>query len=255
MAIIISSRNNNLFKKILSLKNKKNRDRESLFLIEGKKFVLEAQKCSMVKNIIVSETYFKNNKNDLFNLEEKIVFSDYIFEMISDTENTQGIVALCEKNKIDIDNIFKENNIIILNNINDPGNLGCIIRNCVAFDVGVIIISKGSVDLYNPKVLRASAGNIFKIKIFCEVNITKILSKLKHAGFYIYATYLSSNNYIHTIKFKLKKVIIFGNESNGVSNDLIDFIDETIKIKTNSVESLNLAVSSGIILNQIFNSR
>jgi TrmH family RNA methyltransferase len=154
----------------------------------------------------------------------------------------------------ELKDIIKEKNVVFLEDINDPGNLGAIIRNCVAFDIKALITSKNSVDIYNPKVLRSTAGNIFKIKILNKVEKIETIKKLKENNFYVYITSLSSNNYINKIIFKTKNVFVFGNESCGVSNKIKDLMDESIKIKIKNVESLNLAVSNGIILNQIFNN-
>jgi TrmH family RNA methyltransferase len=135
-----------------------------------------------------------------------------------------------------------------LDNIQDPGNVGTIIRNAVAFNIDTVVLSEDCVDLYNEKVLRSAQGMNFHINIITE-NLTEFIIKLKTENYYIYGTDLLSNNELSEIKPKDKFAIILGNEGNGVKKELLDLCDKKLYIEmNNNCESLNVGVASGIIL-------
>lgn len=259
----ILSGKNELIKQIVALDKKKFRDKNNEFKIEGEKFVKEINNYLRIEKLIVSETYFDLNIEKIkqeFVYDELFVLKEKLFNSLSDVKNSQGILAVFKKKNLSLDNILKsikKNYLMVgLEKINDPGNLGSIIRNCVAFGVDCLIISSDSVDLYNPKVLRAAAGNIFKINICRECNLSLSLNKLKNDGAKIFATDLKAKKSIYDINFNLKSVLLFGNEANGISKGILNLADGKIKVfMSNNIESLNISVATGILLNKAFNDR
>ena len=154
------------------------------------------------------------------------------------------VIGICQKKQ----NQIKGNKILILDEIQDPGNLGTIIRTAVAFNIDTIILSKDTVDLYSPKVIRASQGMIFKINIVIA-DIIDAIKNLKEKNYEIIGTKVSSAKNLKSLEKMNKFVIIMGNEGNGVKKEILDLCDKHIYIKMNqNCESLNVAVATSIIL-------
>ena len=209
----ISSKENNLSKHIIKLKNKKYRNKYNEYLVEGIKLLEEAiRENKNIKNIIVEENIWKSEllKNDL---KEYLIKFDYIqvntniFKLISDVETPQGILAIIEKEN-NTENInFSEELIIALDNIQDPGNLGTIIRTADSAGLSQILVSKGTTDCYNSKVIRATMGAIFRVKIIeCE-NLAETLKKAKKYNYKITITSLDTTKSIYDVDMN-KNVII-----------------------------------------------
>lgn len=250
----IHSRENKLIKEIIKLRDKKYRDSTKQFIIEGKKFVDEIPSSWQINKIIISESFAlaKNNYANVFILPDKL------FCEISNTKNPQGIMAMCQKKIFNLSEILDSDNSLIIaaENINDPGNLGTLIRSCVAFNVNGLILSKNCVDLYNPKVLRACAGNIFKLTFIDNLDFNEILPYIKTKGFNIFATSGKAKKNCFDCNFKSKSIIIMGNEANGISQSTLKFADKLIKIPmANNVESLNISVAASILLYETYLQR
>lgn len=239
--MIYSSTTNDKIKNIKKLNDKKYRDMTGLFLIEGEHLVIEAYKNNCLKILIVEENYdFKLNL-------ETIITTTNVLKYISKLDHPPKVMGVCYKR--DIKRVGDK--VLILDNVQDPGNLGTIIRSAVAFDIDTIILGADCVDLYNPKVLRATQGLIFGIDITTE-NLYDIISNLQQKGYKILVTNLNGGNDIKTIEKNNKFAIIVGNEGQGVKKEIIDLSDESIYIKMNSkCESLNVGVATGIILYEL----
>ena len=236
---MIESVDNSRIKDIRKLKEKKYRDQYKLFLVEGEHLVLEAYKAGVLKSVILSG-------RDIDLDVEKIEVSEKVMNTISDI-NT-NIVGVCEivDNKINLDS-----NVIILDGVQDPGNLGTIIRSAVAFNVKNIVLSKTSVDLYNTKVLRGCQGMNFHLNIIRD-DILDIIDDLKDNNYTIYGTDVVNGIDIKDVKKSGKYAIIMGNEGNGISDEVKDVVDKNIYIKMNeNCESLNVGVSASIILYEL----
>lgn len=237
------------------LKNKRSRDEEGKFLVEG---------IHLIKECLSSDLYYRDMieciiARDDFDLSlvptkdiEILYASQKNFDRLSDTVNPQGIIAVVKKpdHANRLHNSDKHKLIVALDNINDPGNLGTIVRACYWFNVDKILISKNSVDLYNSKVLRASQGAVFHTDIVTEADLRTELLQLKDEC-QILLTDLDAKKNLSdfNIKQNEKYVIVFGNEANGISDEIKNQGFELIKIDSFSdCESLNLSVSAGIIL-------
>lgn len=251
---IITSKDNEIIKNIRKLKEKKYRDLSNSYIIEGIKLIKEAiVESKQIKQIIVCEENINNGGIDqklLYEIAkyECIYVTKKIFSLISDVQNPQGIMAVIEKQNSE-DNIdYKEDVIVVLDGIQDPGNLGTILRTIDSVGLKQVIVSKETADAYNPKVVRSTMGAIFRVNIIESDNLIETLKNLKKHKYKVMATSLETNNNIYDVDYN-KKVIVIGNEANGVSQEILDFADEKIKIPMlGKTESLNASVATGIIL-------
>ena len=242
-------------KYIASLNQKKFRLKENKFIVEGINSVEEG----LNSNFKCEEIYYSNDFADK-NLEviksilkidtEKIQLTHSEFSKISDTKSPQGIAAVFQipsRKKI----INSSDSIIVyLDNINDPGNLGTIIRTCDWFGVLTILLSKDCAEYTNPKAVRSSAGSIFHLSIYDDAS-PENLGELKNKDYQIFCSDLTGEN-IYEINFPEKLVLIFSNEAHGPSKEIPEIADKKISIpKSGKAESLNVAIAAGIILSQI----
>lgn len=237
----ILSKNNQKIKDACSLKIKKNRIAQSAFLMEGIKNLDMALKFGQVKQIFTAIGLPKLKKD----IETYRVNNDVLSKLAS-SENPEGVVFVCEtlKPRKTPEDYHK---IIYLDQINDPGNLGTIIRTAVAFSYDAIILSKGSVDLYNEKTLAASKGAIFLIDAFYD-DISRYEKDKK-----IIVTSLDEESIpLKELPHYQDFILVLGNESHGVSDELINKANVLTKIEMNSdIDSLNVAVAAGIIMNHL----
>ena len=232
---VISSKDNELVKHIRKLKDKKERDLSNEYMIEGIKLVQEAifEKAN-IKKIILCDDCEKTEsipKDLMYEIAKYdcIYVTTKIFKSLSEVQEPQGILAIIEKNnqKNQID--YSQEMIVALDDIQDPGNLGTILRTVDSIGLSQILISKKTADVYNPKVIRSTMGAIFRIKIIESEDLEKTLKEIKKHKFKIVVSSLQTNNTIYDINYH-KKVIVIGNEANGVKKQIQEIADETIKI-------------------------
>lgn len=250
----VSSPKNPLIKEIKGLYRKKNRWHSKSFIIEGIKIINEALVNNIeLKHIIYADSLLSNPEGEelldrLYN--NKIKVSENIFKEISDTENPQGILGVAMFCERDIKDIIKLENpsLLFLDAIQDPGNMGTIIRTADAFNMDGIILGEGCVDPYNPKVVRSTMGSIFRTPIYISNNTLDCLQVIKDMGINILATSLEGE-LLYNKSFKDGCLCIIGNESRGVSSEIISMAEETIKIPMpGKAESLNAGVAASIIM-------
>ena len=236
----ITSTNNEKIKFYQKLKQKKYRDQEKLFLVEDEHLVNEALKKGVVKEI------FTLDKNKTYDVSTYYV-NEKVMKVLSSQVTSAKVIAVCNH----LQEREYQGNIIILDNIQDPGNLGTIIRSAVAFNFDSIILSENSVDLYNPKVIRASEGMLFNINVIrCDIN--KFLNNLDKSYTKI-TTDVKNGKNIKEIKFA-KCAIVIGNEGSGVSKEISNICDEKVYINmNNNCESLNAGVSASILMYEVNN--
>lgn len=250
----ITSKENELIKHVKKLKDKKYRDMTNQYMIEGIKLVSEAiQEKVTIKQIILCDDCEKNEeipKDLMYEIAkyECIYVTEKIFKYLSEVQSPQGILAIIEKNNQDIEIDYTQDIIVALDNVQDPGNLGTILRTVDSIGLTQILVSKGTADGYNPKVVRSTMGAIFRVKIVeCE-DLKQTLKEIKKHKFKVVVSSLQTKNTIYDINYN-KKVIIIGNEANGVEKEIQEFADEKIKIPMlGKTESLNASVAAGIIL-------
>ena len=250
----ISSKENELIKHIKKLKDKKERDISNEYVIEGIKLIQEAiQENVNIKQIIVCDDCDKTEsmpKDLMYEIAKYdcIYVTKKIFKYISEVQEPQGILAVIEKNNLDREIDYSQDIIVALDDVQDPGNLGTILRTVDSIGLTQILVSKGTADSYNPKVVRSTMGAIFRIKIIeCE-DLEKTLKEIKKHKFKVVVTSLQTENSIYEINYN-KKVIVIGNEAKGVEKNIQDLADEKIKIPMlGKTESLNASVATGIVL-------
>lgn len=250
--MVITSKDNEIVKHIRKLREKKARDESCEFIIEGAKMIEEAvRENAKIKMIIVCEELNQNllPKEILYKIaKEKIVYvNDKIFKLLTDVTTPQGILAIVEKNKNkEID--FSRELFLILDNIQDPGNMGTILRTADSVALTQIIVPKGNADPYNPKVVRSTMGAIFRVNVIEVEDLVKKIKEMKKHKIQILATDLATDYSIYDVNYR-KSAIIIGNEGNGVSKEVLEIADKRIKIPMiGKTESLNAAVATGIIL-------
>ena len=238
--MIYSSKDNKKIKYIKKLNDKKYRDEFNEFIIEGEHLVLEAYKCGLLKELVLLEGFTINI--DVPYIE----VTDSIMKYISNLDTPCNILGICKKKN----DKLTGNRLLLLDDIQDPGNMGTIIRSCVAFNIDTIILSKGCVDIYNPKVLRATQGMIFNVNIITE-DLHEFIKNIK-GEYKILGTDVNNGKNLKDIEKVEKFAIIMGNEGKGVKSNLLDLCDEYIHIYMNeNCESLNVAVATSIILYEL----
>ncbi len=255
---IIKSKDNSKIKYVRSLGSKKNRDEENAFIVEGIKFVNEAIKeKAHIMYLIFSEGAFEKTEiKKLHNLSlesktESMLCDETVFNSITDTISSQGVIAVIKKKK------YSEtqddcNFAIFCDRIQDPGNLGTIIRTADAFGPAVVILNRGCVDVYNPKVIRASAGAIFRVPFIHMDSDKEIINLLKKSDFKIISTVIESKYSFEDMEKEDKICIVIGNEGQGVSQEIVDKSHMSITIKMSGrAESLNASIAAGISIYEI----
>ena len=250
----ITSKDNELIKHIRKLKDKKYRDESNEYVVEGVKLVEEAVKeNAKIKQIIVCEDTTRTYEIPThIMLEiaryECISVSNKIFNIITQVTNPQGIMAIIEKNAQDAQIDYSQDIIVVLDDVQDPGNLGTILRTVDSIGLNQIIVSKGTADAFNSKVVRSTMGAIFRIKIIEVENLAQAIKEMRKHHFKLMVTSLQTDNSIYDIEFN-KKIIVIGNESNGVSKEIQDMADEKAKIPMlGRTESLNASVAAGVVM-------
>jgi len=242
----IESNKNPQIKQWKKLHTKKERDKNGIFMIEGFHLVEEAlNNDAIIRELIISETIEIPKNWNVDNLAITIV-TDKIMQEISDTDTSQGVAAICEQySKIEADSYSR---VLLVDAVQDPGNLGTMIRTADAAGIDAVIIGDGSVDVYNSKVLRSTQGSIFHIPIMKE-NLHETIARLKQNGVKVYGTSLKN-----AIDYKEATIgdsfaLIVGNEGNGVHPELLEKTDQNLYIPIyGKSESLNVAVAAGILL-------
>ncbi len=246
---IITSLENKLIKELLALQSKKQRHKIGKFLLESIRSIEEALIYGSEPEIIILR---ENTQLPEFLLKYKqivVEVSEKIFIKISTTETSQGIIGVYKFFNFKINNLLEKNKILFLDGIQDPGNLGTIIRSAAAFNIGGILVGPGSVDIYNEKVLRSTLGGVFALPIL-EIK-TEELKLFKKHGFSIIGAKLDGSN-LYNYEFKEKVIVGIGNENSGLSQDFMNTADDYVTIQiSEKMESLNASVAASIILYEL----
>jgi TrmH family RNA methyltransferase len=234
---IITSKQNNLIKEASKLKQKKYRNISNTFLVEGNHLVNEAYQAGLIEIIFYVETCdFKN--------VEAYQVSQVVLDSLTEVVANQGIAAVCRKPIIFND--FKK--VLLLDNVQDPGNIGTLIRSAVSFGFDTLV-AENSVDFYNDKVIRSTQGALFKINLLTG-NLVQFIKKNNDIEFYV--TDLKSDCYLEDLKIKSKLIgIVLGNEGQGVREEIISLVNNSFKLRMSNMESLNVGVAGSIILYEL----
>lgn len=238
---VITSINNPLIKDLTKLKQKKYRDIEKRFLVEGYHLVNEAKK--YLDLVLIT------NEKDLISGVENILVNEEIIKKLSFTTTPQNIIGVCHYFE---DDRVVGDKVLILDNLQDPGNIGTLIRSSLGFNMSSVILSNDSVDIYNDKLIRSTQGAIFQINVVC-CDIKVVIDELKKKGIKVYGTSLSNGKPLGKFEKVEKYAIVLGNEGNGVREEILKMCDDNIFIEMDRrLESLNVAISGAIIMHYFY---
>ena len=240
--MLITSVNNDKVKELVKLKDKKYRDSNDLFFIEGKDL------CDIAyQNGVLREVYILDGYDNIYDGIPYTYVSSDVMKKISDMVSFSEYYAVCSK-KIEGE---LGNRVLVLDDIQDPGNLGTIIRSAVAFNFDTIVLSTGTVDLYNPKVVRSTKGMLFNVNVIVR-DLSTFLAELD--DYTIYGTDVVNGVNIKNEDIPSKVVIVIGNEGKGISEEIKKYCKKNIYIgMNNNCESLNAGVSASIIMYEVDN--
>ncbi len=254
---MIESSQNKFFKEVKSLSQKKFVDKLNRFIIEGEKFIFDNLENLNILYFIISENYY--NEKGMLKVDADVhILKTSLFEEIISTVNSQGIIAICEKFNYNINGLIEGDKsfVVICENIQDPGNLGTIIRTAECAGADFVVTTKGSVSLYNSKTIRSTAGAVFNIPIVEGIEQNRLVSILKENKIKILGTHLRSNKFYYETNLKEDIAIVIGNEGSGMSEEFTQVCDELLKIPImGKSESLNAAIASSIILYDVVRQR
>ena len=259
MAKRIESHQNKVFKRVKGFGLKKNRDREGVFVAEGLRFISEIPANWEVEMFVVSEEF--TTEKDITYYEkraETYVLTDELFALLSDTENPQGILAVCKKQKENEEALWKKDApfFILAEELNDPGNLGTVIRTADAAGADGIFLSKGSVDVYNAKVLRATMGSVFHVPVFQNVSLEEVALKMKEDDISLYAAHLKGDCYPYQLPLEKGCGFLSGNEARGLSDEAASLCNRWVKIPMpGKAESLNASIAAGVLMYEVVRQR
>ncbi len=258
---MITSTSNNKIKNIIKLcTSSKARREQNVFVAEGVKMFIEAPS-ARIREVYVSEEYLdkitgitdKSCLNKLENTGFETV-SAQVFNKISDTVTPQGILCVIDREAQDIGKILKDHEgrdirILAVENVRDPGNLGTMIRTMEAAGYDLMLASEGTVDVYNPKVIRSTMGSVYRVPVIYTDDLLRDIGLLKKEDIKVYAAHLKGEEYYDDITYGNRTAVLVGNEAKGLSEEAAGMADKLVKIPMQGqVESLNAAVAAALFL-------
>ena len=262
---MITSLTNAKIKNVIQLLNKpKQRRTQNVFVVEGIRMAVEAPR-EKLREIYVSESFWKKKENQeilsTFPRELLEVVSDEVFRKMSDTVTPQGILCVVERIEYALLDLLeqkgaKQGTYLVLEDIQDPGNLGTMLRTGEGAGISGIMMSKGCVDIYNPKTIRSTMGSVYRVP-FCYVeDMQKLMTVLKEHGITTYAAHLEGTKFYDKVKYSGGTAFLIGNEGNGLSEELTKAAKVKIKIPMEGkVESLNAAISASILMYEAYRQK
>ena len=232
------------------MKKSKERQQQGLYVVEGRKMFMEACELGLVQKAYLSESYASECGS--VTCEHEIV-SDDVFNRIAETVTPQGVIALVKMPKRDVKDITENaQSLLLLEDLQDPGNLGTMIRTAEAAGMDGVILSKTSVDIYNPKVVRSTMGAVFRMPVFYVEDLTGLVRDINLKGFNTFATHLSARKNYFEADYSGKTAILIGNEGNGLSDEVTALAKEKVIIPmSGKVESLNASVAAALMMYEI----
>lgn len=256
---MITATSNKRIKWLVSLSEKaKERRKEQVYLVEGGKMFEEAKE-QFIREVYVSESYIE--KNGVSKKLEQVGFetvSDEVFKKISDTKAPQGILCVMNQQQYTLEDLLKKENpvLVLLEDIQDPGNLGTILRTGEGAGIDGVIMTKDTVDIYNPKTIRATMGSIYRVPFLYVNSLKEIIEILQKKGILVYAAHLKGEAYYDSFDFKKGSAFLIGNEGNGLKKETADLADNYLKIPMEGqVESLNAAIATSLLMYETYRQR
>lgn len=247
---MITSTSNQQMKNLsLLMKKAKARNEQGIFIVEGRKMAEEIPD-GWLEKTYVSESFEKENGDFLVNWEYEVV-SDSVFKSVSDTQTPQGILCLVKKPEYELEQLLvgEDTHLLILESIQDPGNLGTMLRTGEGAGISGVIMNQTSVDLFNPKTIRSTMGSIYRVPFYITKDLKCTIEELKVQGILVYAAHLKGTLSYDEPDYKKPTAFMIGNEGNGLSDEIADCADTYIRIPMQGqVESLNAAISATLLM-------
>ena len=252
----IQSKDNKTIKHIISLGQRKNRQKSGQYIVEGIRSIRDIAAMGAVKTIVIRESKSQDkNVLDLLALESiqsvpTYIVQDPVFDKVDNTVNGQGVVAIVAKPKHDIDSVSIEDGLYItLDGVQDPGNLGTIIRTAVAAGVKGIFLIKGTVDPFNDKTVRSTMSALHKIPVYEDVTLSMLNDLIAESNMSTYVTALDNSKPYHMVAYDKRCMLILGNEGNGVTPEVMNLCKHRIMIPMyGDIESLNVSVAAALCM-------
>lgn len=248
---MITSTGNTKVRRLVSLERKaKLRHSEGVFIVEGIKMFLEAPK-ELIQEIYVSEGFLAKKTPEILNNMRYEIVSDEVFQKISDTQTPQGILCVMKMPSYTLETLLakKQQLFLLLEDLQDPGNLGTIFRAGEGAGIDGVIMTKNTVDIFNPKVIRSTMGSIYRVPFMITDDMAQTIRDLQAVGVTVYAAHLKESADYDLQDYTKPTAFLIGNEANGLKRETADKADRYIKIPMKGqVESLNAAVASTILM-------
>ena len=256
---MISSTSNPKVKYLVQLqKKRKLREEKQIFIVEGIRMFGETP-AERILEIYASESFYKKHKELIEEKNKYIeVVTDTVFQKISETKTPQGILCIVKRVAYTLEQMMarEDAHFIVLEDLQDPGNVGTILRTAEAAGVTGIIMSKDTADLYQSKTIRSTMGSIFRMPCVCVENMLETLQMLKENEFLSFAAHLEGKKWYNEVDYKRKVAFLIGNEGNGLSEAVSKAADVWIKIPmAGDVESLNAATAATILMYEAYRQR
>ncbi|MBE5874436.1 MAG: RNA methyltransferase [Lachnospiraceae bacterium] len=266
---MITSAGNARVKQVVQWQNKaKERKKDGIFLAEGIKMFEEAPTESIVEVFVSEDLEQKLKSTEVSDTDalykKKLhetgyeIVADDVFAKMSDTQTPQGILTILKRPEYNLDLLLQEENpvFVILENLQDPGNLGTIVRTAEGAGITGVIMSAGTVDIFNPKTIRATMGSIYRVPFLYVEDMADTIQKLHKHGVHTYAAHLAGKTYYQDVSLKEPTAFLIGNEGNGLTKETADMAESYIKIPMEGqVESLNAAVATALLLYEAHRQR
>ena len=254
---MITSTSNPVVRQVAALQAKaKARQESGLFVVEGPKLIKELPVSQRIR-VFAAESYLKNQENENFAAQvgaEPI--PDIVFRRMSDTKTPQGILAVAAQRTYQLEELLGGGPVLILENLQDPGNLGTILRTGEAAGAGGILADPTTVDLYNPKVVRSTMGAVFRVPYRVAPDLGEAIKTLQQRGFRVFAAHLAGQKAYDQEDYRQPTAFLIGNEGNGLTEPVAALADTYIRIPMEGqVESLNAGVAASILLYEAYRQR
>lgn len=256
---MISSTSNPQIKRLVQLQKKsKARTEEQVFVVEGLR-MFEEVPVSRLEKVYVSETFYNKKKQELsFQKIPVEILADHVFEYVSDTKTPQGILCVVRQRNYDLEKLLnvEKPHFIVLDNLQDPGNLGTIVRTAEGAGVNAVFMSKDCVDIYNPKTIRSTMGSIYRMPFVYVEDLLDLLESFRQRGISSYAAHLDGKNAYDQEDYCMGTAILIGNEGNGLRDEVAKKADIWVRIPMHGqVESLNAAIAASVFMFEVARQR
>ena len=253
---MITSTANEKIKYVTTLvKNAKARRKEGIFVVEGERIAREIPKDRLIECFVSEDYPSKDNLKKIFGYSvEPVTVSSAVFKKMSDTQSPQGILCVCSVQKMSANDFLAKKTkgdlrLLILEGIQDPGNLGTMVRTAEGAGFDAVIADENTVDVYNPKVTRSTMGSLFRVPVIYTPDLLSVIDKLKEECVTVYAAHLKATNLYRDEKYGNRIAFLIGNEGNGLSEEVSDRADKLVKIPMKGkLESLNAAVAAALLM-------